>query len=125
MILAVGSMVSEALCAAALLAENHRIEATVVNARFIKPLDHGLIDPLARSIRRVITVGENTVQGGFGSAVLELLSEHEVKDVVVKRLGINDRFVEHGPQDMLRCLHEVDAAAIVKSALYLMPASDR
>ena len=120
LILAVGSAVSEAICAAALLAQNHRIQATVVNARFIKPLDRELIIPLARNIRHIITVEENTIQGGFGSAILELLSDHEINDVIVKRLGINDHFVEHGPQDDLRNKYQVDAPAIINATLDIM-----
>ena len=117
LIIAVGSAVSEAICAAALLTGNHHIQATVVNARFIKPLDQELIIPLARNIRQIITVEENTVQGGFGSAVLELLSDHGINDVIVKRLGISDHFVEHGPQDALRNIYQVDGAAIIDAAL--------
>ncbi|MBC2713368.1 MAG: 1-deoxy-D-xylulose-5-phosphate synthase [Desulfosarcina sp.] len=117
LILAVGSRVSEAICAASLLKEDHRIRATVVNARFIKPLDHELIIPLARNIRHIITVEENAIQGGFGSAILELLSDHGINDVIVKRLGINDHFVEHGPQNFLRSKYQVDAAAIINAAL--------
>ena len=120
LIIAVGSMVSEAICAAALLEENHGVRTTVVNARFIKPLDSELIIPLARNIHRIITVEENTVQGGFGSAVLELLSDHDIKDAIVKRMGINDHFVEHGPQDALRCKYQVDASAIIDTALSMI-----
>ncbi|BBO67020.1 1-deoxy-D-xylulose-5-phosphate synthase 1 [Desulfosarcina alkanivorans] len=117
LILAVGSMVSEAVCAAALLAENHHVQATVVNARFIKPLDRELIGAQARRHRYVLTVEENTVQGGFGSAILELLNDAGIKDVAVRRLGINDQFVEHGPQDLLRGKYQVDASAIINAAL--------
>jgi 1-deoxy-D-xylulose-5-phosphate synthase len=117
LILAVGSTVCEAICAAALLAENHRIQATVVNVRFIKPLDQELIIPLARDIRQIITVEENTLQAGFGSAVLELLSDHGINDVMVKRLAISDQFVEHGPQNDLRHTYKVDASAIINAAL--------
>jgi 1-deoxy-D-xylulose-5-phosphate synthase len=119
LILAVGSVVSEAVCAAALLEANHHIRATVVNARFIKPLDQEVIISLACKISHIITVEENAVQGGFGSAVLELLSDNGIKDVCVKRLGIGDVFVEHGPQDELRCKHQVDASAIIKACLDL------
>ena len=120
LIIAVGSTVNEAICAAALLAENHDVRATVVNARFIKPLDHELIIPLARNIHRIITIEENTVQGGFGSAVLELLSDHEINDAIVKRMGIHDHFVEHGPQDALRCKYQLDASAIINIALSMI-----
>jgi 1-deoxy-D-xylulose-5-phosphate synthase len=117
LILAVGSMVSEAVCAAALLAQNHRIDATVVNVRFVKPLDQTLILAQARKIRHVITIEENTIEGGFGSAVLELFNDHNICDTTVKRLGVNDYFVEHGPQDLLRGQCQVDAAAIINAAL--------
>jgi 1-deoxy-D-xylulose-5-phosphate synthase len=119
LILAVGSGVNEAVCAAALLADNHRLQATVVNARFVKPLDEDLILPLARSIGRVITIEENTLPGGFGSAIIELLADHGVNHVQVRRLGINDIFVEHGPQNVLRGNYQLDAAAIVQAALSL------
>ena len=120
LILAVGSVVNEAVCAAALLAENHAIQTTVVNARFVKPLDQTLILPLARNIRHIITVEENTVQGGFGSAILELLGDQGINDVVVKRLGINDHFVEHGPQGILRSQYQLDASAIIAAALSMV-----
>ena len=120
LILAVGSGVDEAVCAAALLSENHQIQSTVVNARFIKPLDEALILPLADSIGRVITIEENTLAGGFGSGILEILADHGMGHVHVKRLGVNDRFVEHGPQNSLRCDYGLDAAAIVKAALDIL-----
>jgi len=122
--LAVGSMVSEAVCAEALLAANHGIRATVVNARFIKPLDHDLIIPLAERIRRVITVEENGIQGGFGSAILELLNDRGKGDLRIRCLGIGDTFVEHGPQDVLRSQYRVDATAIVQTACDLVEARD-
>jgi len=120
LILAVGSGVDEAVCAAALLSENHQIQSTVVNARFIKPLDEALILPLADSIGRVITIEENTLAGGFGSGILEILADHGMGHVHVKRLGVNDRFVEHGPQNSLRCDYGLDATAIVKAALEML-----
>ena len=97
----------------------------MVNARFIKPLDHELIIPLARNIRHIITVEESTIQGGFGSAILELLSDHGINDVIVKRLGISDNFVEHGPQDFLRSKYQVDASAIINAALVMKDSSGR
>ncbi|MGA6927220.1 MAG: 1-deoxy-D-xylulose-5-phosphate synthase [Desulfosarcina sp.] len=117
LILALGSTVAEAVCASALLAENHSIQATVVNARFVKPLDSELIVGLARKHRRIITAEENTVQGGFGSAILELLGDSGIHGATIHRLGIEDRFVEHGPQDLLRGKYGVDASAIVKAAV--------
>jgi 1-deoxy-D-xylulose-5-phosphate synthase len=123
LILAIGSMVGEAQCAVEQLAGSHAIQATVVNARFVKPLDRDLILPLAQNIGRVITVEENVIQGGFGSAILELLNDNGICNVEVKRLGIDDVFVEHGPQRALRSKYHVDAAAIVENARAMMEKS--
>lgn len=120
LILAVGSAVAEAVCAADLLGTNHGIRTTVVNARFIKPLDRQLILSLSRKIRHIVTVEENTLPGGFGSAVLELLGDNQVHGAAVKRLGIDDHFVEHGPQNILRTKYQLNATAIVDAALSLM-----
>jgi 1-deoxy-D-xylulose-5-phosphate synthase len=122
LIIAIGSMVAEAECAARLLAEKHGLQASVVNARFAKPLDRELVLPLAKDIGRVLTVEENTVQGGFGSAILELINDNNVNNVMVRRLGIKDTFVEHGPQNKLRSQHRVDAGAIIEAALAFQPA---
>jgi 1-deoxy-D-xylulose-5-phosphate synthase len=88
-----GSMVYPAMQAAEILSE-HGIEATVVNARFAKPLDMELIAPLAQKIGRVVTLEEGCLMGGFGSAVVEALMDHNVV-VPVMRIGIPDELVEH------------------------------
>ncbi|MGD1852160.1 MAG: 1-deoxy-D-xylulose-5-phosphate synthase [Cyanophyceae cyanobacterium] len=88
-----GTMVSTALQAAEILSE-HSIEATVVNARFVKPLDEALIMPLARRIGKVVTLEEGCIQGGFGSAVMESLMDAGVC-VPVKRIGVPDKLVDH------------------------------
>nr|WP_290225052.1 1-deoxy-D-xylulose-5-phosphate synthase [Trichocoleus desertorum] len=88
-----GSMVYPAMQAAEILSE-HGIEATVVNARFAKPLDMELIAPLAQKIGRVVTLEEGCVMGGFGSAVIEALMDQNVV-VPVMRIGIPDELVEH------------------------------
>ncbi|MBD2555139.1 1-deoxy-D-xylulose-5-phosphate synthase [Limnothrix sp. FACHB-708] len=88
-----GTMVYPAMQAAEILSE-HGIEATVVNARFVKPLDTELIVPLAQKIGRVVTIEEGCLMGGFGSAVLEALSDAGVT-VPVTRLGVPDILVEH------------------------------
>ncbi|MEM9244514.1 MAG: transketolase C-terminal domain-containing protein, partial [Cyanobacteria bacterium P01_F01_bin.153] len=82
-----------ALQAAEILSE-HGIEATVVNARFVKPLDEALIMPLARRIGKVVTLEEGCLQGGFGSAVMESLMDAGVC-VPVKRIGVPDKLVDH------------------------------
>ncbi|GAB1540583.1 hypothetical protein NUACC21_32520 [Scytonema sp. NUACC21] len=88
-----GSMVYPALQAAEILSE-YGIEATVINARFAKPLDTDLIVPLAKQIGRVVTLEEGCLIGGFGAAVTEALSDRGVL-VPVKRIGVPDELVEH------------------------------
>lgn len=88
-----GSMVYPAMQAAEILGE-HGIEATVINARFAKPLDTELIVPIARQVKRVITLEEGCLPGGFGSAIAESLLEHEVM-VPIMRLGVPDILVDH------------------------------
>ena len=93
LLLGYGTMVSSAMQAAEILSE-HGIEATVVNARYVKPLDEELIIPLAKQIGKVVTLEEGCLQGGFGSAILESLADAGVY-VPVKRLGIPDELVDH------------------------------
>ncbi len=119
LILALGISVSESLVAHSQLAEQG-ISATVVNCRFVKPVDSELICSLARKMPRIITVEENVRQGGFGSAVLECLADGGVSGFQLKRIGIPDTFVEHGPQKLLRSLYGIDASAIVKAAKELI-----
>ncbi|MFB2881382.1 1-deoxy-D-xylulose-5-phosphate synthase [Floridanema aerugineum] len=93
LLLGYGSMVYPAMQAAEILSE-HGIEATVVNARFVKPLDTELILPLAKQIGRVVTLEEGCIMGGFGSAVAEALLDHNVL-VPVIRVGVPDILVDH------------------------------
>jgi 1-deoxy-D-xylulose-5-phosphate synthase len=97
LMVAYGSMVHTAMQAAEMLSE-HGVEATVVNARFVKPLDTELIVPLAKRIGRVVTLEEGCIMGGFGSAVTEVLMDHDVA-VPVKRIGVPDQLVEHAKPD--------------------------
>ena len=119
LILAIGQSVSEALIAHVILAEKD-ISATVVNCRFVKPLDAELIGTLARKIPRIVTVEENVRQGGFGSAVMECLCDQRIPGFLIERIGIPDTFVEHGPQKMLRSKYGIDASNIVNAAKRLM-----
>jgi 1-deoxy-D-xylulose-5-phosphate synthase len=118
LILALGASVQPSLHAAGEL-EKQGFQATVVNARFVKPLDEGLILNLAAKRGRVLTVEENVAQGGFGSAVLELFADHGLL-VPVKRLAIPDKFVEHGAPDLLREKYGLDTQGILKGALELL-----
>ncbi len=97
LLLGYGSMVYPAMQTAEILSE-HGIEATVVNARFVKPLDTELILPLAERIGKVVTFEEGCVMGGFGTAVAEALMDHDVL-VPLKRLGVPDKLVDHAKPD--------------------------
>jgi 1-deoxy-D-xylulose-5-phosphate synthase len=118
LILGIGNTVAEAIKARELLLEQHQIHATVINSRFVKPLDADCILEHAARIPRIITVEDNVRQGGFGSAVLELLHDAGLGESAVRvtRLGIPDVFVEHGPQHLLRGKYGIDAAGIVEAA---------
>ncbi len=113
-ILGIGATVMVAVEAGKQL-EDQGISATVVNCRFLKPLDDTLITRLATEIPYVLTVEENVLQGGFGSAVLECLADAGITTERFVRLGIPDTFVEHGSQKILRKKYGIDAASIVKS----------
>ncbi|WP_338461459.1 1-deoxy-D-xylulose-5-phosphate synthase [Synechococcus elongatus IITB7] len=97
LLLAYGSMVYPAMQTAELLNE-HGISATVINARFAKPLDEELIVPLARQIGKVVTFEEGCLPGGFGSAIMESLQAHDVQ-VPVMTIGVPDLLVEHASPD--------------------------
>jgi 1-deoxy-D-xylulose-5-phosphate synthase len=112
-LLAVGTMVQPAMQAAQALALEG-LELAVMNVRFVKPLDCELILSLAGT-GRLFTVEENVLQGGFGTAVLELLEAEGVTGVAVTRLGFPDSFVEQGEQGELKALYGLDAAGIAQS----------
>lgn len=113
-VVAVGNCVYPALKAAEKLREDG-IKASVVNARFIKPLDEELIISLSNRTRRIVTVEENVLAGGFGSAVLECLSKTGLSPVSVRRIGIGDEFVEHGSQAILRKKYGLDEDGIYQA----------
>jgi len=119
-ILAIGATVAPALEAARKLAERG-IEATVVNARFAKPLDAELIKELAGGTKRLVTVEENALSGGFGNSVIELLQQSGISDIQVKTIGIPDEFVEQGSQARLRANYGLDAEGIARKVLELFP----
>jgi len=116
---AIGHTVLPALRAAEDLAPLG-IDATVVNARFVKPLDRDLLRDVVKRIPALITVEDHAVAGGFGSAVLECLAEEGISDVRVRRLGVPDRFIPHGTQDELRKLCGFDQEAITQAALQMV-----
>ena len=123
MIIALGTMVGPSLEAAEIL-DREGLSSCVVNCRFVKPLDPKLADH-ARSIGKVIVVEENIKQGGLSSAVLELFNDNDLTNVCVKRIGLPDKFVEHGPVEVLRAKYGLDRDGILKTARDLFEASKR
>ncbi|MFZ5861552.1 MAG: 1-deoxy-D-xylulose-5-phosphate synthase [Nitrospirota bacterium] len=122
-LVAIGAMVPVALKAAELL-RDRGVAATVVNARFVKPLDRELLLDVADRVRRIVTIEDHALMGGFGSAVLELFEEADARGVEVRRIGLPDAFIEHGAQKLLRQQHRLDpegvanrVAAFLKSPL--------
>jgi 1-deoxy-D-xylulose-5-phosphate synthase len=120
-IVAVGVSVWPAVKAAEQLNEEG-LSTAVINARFVKPLDQELIVNLAKRVRYVVTVEEGCKMGGFGSAVLEALSEAGVT-VKTKVLGLPDWFIEQGPQDLLRERYGLTADGIYRSVKELVTKS--
>ena len=116
LLVGIGSTVSTCLHAAQEL-RKQGVSAAVVDARFVKPLDADLLLPLVRRIGRVVTVEENLLAGGFGSAVMELLEEHDEHPHRFRRIGVRDRFVEHGAPAQLREECGLTSAHIVSEAL--------
>jgi 1-deoxy-D-xylulose-5-phosphate synthase len=99
-IVAIGNMVYPSVRAAEIAAKNG-LHVRVINARFVKPLERSWLLEALHGVKTVLTVEENAVSTGFGSAVRELL---DGEDIVVRSLGIPDRFIEHGTQPKLRSL---------------------
>ncbi len=110
-IIAIGSTVHPSLAVAEEL-KQEGIDVTVINSRFVKPLDRELLCRVAASIKKILIVEENVLMGGFGSAVLELFEEEGIYDVRVKRVGIPDEFVEQGTQTELRQQYGIDRDGI-------------
>jgi 1-deoxy-D-xylulose-5-phosphate synthase len=107
-ILAFGSMLAPALEAA------EKIDATVANMRFVKPLDEELVRRLAREYALIVTVEENVIHGGAGTAVLECIARHGVT-VKILQLGLPDHFIEQGEHKKLLAECGLDSAGLLKS----------
>ncbi|TCP31190.1 1-deoxy-D-xylulose-5-phosphate synthase [Scopulibacillus darangshiensis] len=119
-ILSFGPMLQTALDAAKRL-QTDGVSASVINARFIKPLDSGMLRKLANMNMPILTVEESTLEGGFGSAVLEFFHEQGFHDMIVDRMGIPDRFIEHGSvKDLLKEIG-LTAGNIAHHAKLLLP----
>jgi len=112
-IFALGSMVHQSI-EAAKLAEAKGISSIVVNTRFVKPLDEELIIRLAKGSDKVVTVEEGVLEGGFGSAVAELLDDSDVQKPV-KRIGLPSKFIEHGTRNQILDLYGLTAEKIASA----------
>jgi 1-deoxy-D-xylulose-5-phosphate synthase len=115
---AIGSTVNTALLASDIL-EKEGIKCSVVNARYVKPLDEETLLDIAGITGKVLTIEENTLEGGFGSAVLQLIARSELNNITVKCMGLPDEFIEHGTQTLLRSKYGLDVDGIVKKVLTL------
>lgn len=113
-ILGIGTQVSYCVQAAERLAAEG-LNPTVVNSRFVKPLDTELILALARSHGLIVTVEDHNLTGGFGSAVMELLEENRLSEVRVLRMGFPDKLIEHASQSLLLAKYGLDADGIYAS----------
>jgi len=108
--------------AAGIVSESLGVRPTVVNARFAKPIDAELLVDLANSHEVIVTIEDHSLQGGFGSAVLEALATTRAR---VERVGIPDRFIEHGHRDLLLGDASVTPAAAAAAALDALGARAR
>ena len=115
LILGVGPILYDAMQ----VVEELKCNATIINARFVKPLDEELILNYAKKIKNIITLEEATINGGFGSAVLELLEDNGIK-VNVKRIGVPDKFIEHGKPDIQKKLAGIDKDSIKKTIMEIL-----
>ncbi len=118
-ILAIGNMVDMALKARRALAEEN-IDAEVVNMRFVKPLDRELLKDVFARHKKILTIEDNVIIGGFGSAVLEFMNQNKINDVEILLHGLPDRFIDHGTPDELYAELKMDGegiASIIKELL--------
>ena len=118
--MAVGPVVNSAVEAAIMLGREG-LDCAVVNARFAKPLDTELILQQAEKTHNLLTIEENTTRGGFGSNVLELLSQGTSLNIKVKTMGLPDHFIEHGSLEQLRSMLNIDAEGIANQVMTLFP----
>jgi 1-deoxy-D-xylulose-5-phosphate synthase len=114
LIIAVGNCVHPSIEAAKILYKEG-IKVTVIDARFIKPLDENLLFTCSKKISKWITVEENMISGGFGSAINEFLTRNSIKSVHLITLGLPDKFIEQGPQNLLRSRYGIDSTGIANA----------
>lgn len=124
LILAVGSMVYPALDAAFELS-TEGIEAEIINCRIIKPLDEKLLLSSLKGFDKVLTIEENVLSGGFGSAIAEFIFEKGIQKIDLKRLGIPDKFIEHGSRKELLNLLGLDKGGIAKAVKQMIKIKEK
>jgi 1-deoxy-D-xylulose-5-phosphate synthase len=117
-IAAVGNMVETALKEAEILKKSD-ISAEVINARFVKPLDERLILMSAEKTGAIVTIEDNCVRGGFGSAVLELLNRKELT-VKSEAIGFQDIPVTHGSREDIYKKHNLDAVSVARKVTEIL-----
>ncbi len=113
-IIALGNMVKNSMDASVILKDKN-IDAEIINARFVKPLDIELLTDVFGRFKKIITVEDNTIVGGFGSAVAEFAAQNNYKNDILIH-GIPDRFIEHGKPEELHFDLKIDAAGIAEVA---------
>ncbi|MFH1177243.1 MAG: 1-deoxy-D-xylulose-5-phosphate synthase [Acidobacteriota bacterium] len=124
LIWAIGTLATDARIAADRLAGEGGPGLTVVNARFVKPLDVELLAAQVRPGARIMTIEENALAGGFGAAVMEAVAQLKVPGVVYDRIGIPDEYQPHGSQEILRARLDLDVEGIVRRARAFFPLAE-
>ena len=85
--------------------------------RFVKPLDTEMLNGIAKKFKKIITIEDGILAGGAGSAIIEFMSDNGFDDVKIKRIGINDRFVQHGTVDELYKICGLDEYSIYETIM--------
>lgn len=124
LIIAVGMPVHSAVEAAKVLERDHELEASVINLRFVKPLDEKMICDFAKNFKIIVTVEEGVIKGGVGAAVLELLAKNLIVKPV-RLLGVADVFIEHASQNRQKEMVGIDEASIVRQSVDLWQQRDK
>ncbi|MEI8087411.1 MAG: 1-deoxy-D-xylulose-5-phosphate synthase [Paludibacter sp.] len=120
-VITIGTLAHNAQIAIEQLENEQKISIAHYDIRFLKPLDEDMLHEIANKFKQIVTIEDGVIQGGFGSAVLEFMSDNGYK-VDVKRIGIPDTFIEHGTPEELYNMLGLDAEGIVKSiAVILQP----
>lgn len=122
-LLAVGMMVDYSIKASKIL-EEQNINCEIINMRFVKPLDTGMLDDIASRYSKIITLEENTLIGGFGSGILEYFNKKKYKNDIL-RIGLPDYFVDHGTQSELHKILEIDPEGIAKKVKSFLPNKEK